>query len=79
MAGSRLPAIRAKEVVRALERAGFAQWRQKGSHLTMYRAADGCILTVPMHFSKTVPRGTLRTIIRSAGMTVDDFARLLKG
>jgi predicted RNA binding protein YcfA (HicA-like mRNA interferase family) len=58
--------------------AGFIQWRQKGSHLTMYRESDGSILTVPMHFSKIVPRGTLRTIIRSAGMTVDEFVRLLK-
>jgi predicted RNA binding protein YcfA (HicA-like mRNA interferase family) len=44
----------------------------------MYRESDGSILTVPMHFSKIVPRGTLRTIIRSAGMTVDEFVRLLK-
>ena len=78
MAGSKLPAARAKEVVRALEKAGFTQWRQKGSHLTMYRAADQRVLTVPMHFSKTVPRGTLRTIIRSAGLSVEEFVRLLK-
>ena len=77
MAGSKLPAVRAKEVVRALEKAGFTQWRQKGSHLTMYRAADQRVLTVPMHFSKTVPR-TLRTIIRSAGLGVEEFVRLLK-
>jgi predicted RNA binding protein YcfA (HicA-like mRNA interferase family) len=78
MAGSKLPAARAKEVVRALEKTGFAQWRQKGSHLTMYRAADQRILTVPMHFTKTVPKGTLRTIIRSAGLGVEEFVRLLK-
>jgi predicted RNA binding protein YcfA (HicA-like mRNA interferase family) len=79
MAGSKLPAVRAKEVVRALEKAGFTQWRQKGSHLTMYRAADQRVLTVPMHFAKTVPRGTLRTIIRSAGLGVEEFVRLHKG
>jgi len=79
MAGSKLPAVRAKEVVRTLEKAGFTQWRQKGSHLTMYRAADRRVLTVPMHFSKTVPRGTLRTIIRNAGLGVEEFVRLLKG
>ena len=78
MAGSRLPAVRAKEVVRALEKAGFTQWRQKGSHLTMYRVADQRVLTVPMHFSKTVPRGTLRTIIRNAGLGVEEFVRILK-
>jgi len=54
MAGSKLPAVRAKEVVRAMEKAGFTQWRQKGSHLTMYRAVDQRVLTVPVHFAKTV-------------------------
>jgi predicted RNA binding protein YcfA (HicA-like mRNA interferase family) len=78
MAGSKLPAARAKEVVRALEKSGFTQWRQKGRHLTMYRAADQRVLTVPMHFAKTVPKGTLRTIIRSTGLGVEEFVGLLK-
>lgn len=71
-----LPALRAREVVRVLERAGFVKWRQKGSHLTMYRARDGRALTVPMHFSKTVPKGTLRHIVKEAGLTPDEFLAL---
>ena len=71
-----LPALRAREVVRILERAGFVQWRQKGSHLTMYRASDRRALTVPTHFSKTVPKGTMRAIIKEAGLTVDEFLGL---
>ncbi len=43
----------------------------------MYREADRRVLTVPMHFAKTVPKGTLRTIIRSAGMSVEEFIGLL--
>ena len=43
-----------------LERAGFVKWGQKGSHLTLYRASDRRALTVPIHFAKTVPKGTLR-------------------
>ena len=74
----KLPDLTAKEVVRALERAGFAKWRQKGSHLTMFRPNDRRALTVPMHFSKSVSTGTLYTIIRSSGMSVDEFRRLLK-
>ena len=74
----KLPDLNAKEVVRALERAGFAQWRQKGSHLTMFRSNDRRTLTVPVHFSKSVPKGTLYTIIRGSGMSVDEFRRLLK-
>jgi predicted RNA binding protein YcfA (HicA-like mRNA interferase family) len=77
MAGDRLPAARPRDVVRALERAGFEKWRQKGSHLTMFRNHDHRTLTVPMHFAKTVPKGTLRTIIRSAGLSVGEFVALL--
>ena len=78
MAGSRLPALRSKEVVRALEGAGFQTWRQKGSHLTMFRDKDRRALTIPIHFSKDVPKGTLRTIIRDAGLTVQEFVNLLR-
>jgi predicted RNA binding protein YcfA (HicA-like mRNA interferase family) len=74
----KLPDLKAKEVVLALQRAGFAKWRQKGSHLTMFRPDDRRALTVPMHFSKSVPKGTLYTIIRSSGISVDEFRRLLK-
>jgi predicted RNA binding protein YcfA (HicA-like mRNA interferase family) len=71
-----LPALRAREVVKILERVSFVKWRQKGSHLTMYRASDHRALTVPMHFSKTVPKGTLRVIIKQAGLTTDEFLSL---
>ena len=71
-----LPTLRAREVVRILEKAGFQRWRQKGSHLTMYRENDNRALTVPVHFSKTVPPGTLRAIIRQAGLTVEEFNSL---
>lgn len=71
-----LPALRAKEVVRILEKAGFVPWRQKGSHLTMYREHDRRALTIPVHFSKTVPKGTLRAIIKQAGLSVEAFINL---
>lgn len=71
-----LPALRAREVVRLLEKAGFVRWRQKGSHLTLYRASDRRALTVPIHFSKTVPKGTLHAIIKQAGLTIEEFLNL---
>ena len=71
-----LPALRAREVVRILEKAGFVQWRQKGSHLTMYRESDHRALTVPVHFSRTVPKGTLRAIIKQAGLTTEEILEL---
>ena len=72
-----LPALRAREVVRALEKAGFSRWRQKGSHLTMFREADRRALTIPIHFSKTVPKGALRAIIKQAGLSPEEFLRNL--
>ncbi len=71
-----LPALRPREVVKILEKAGFTRWRQRGSHLTLYRASDGRVLTVPLHFSKTVPKGTLHAIIKQAGLTNEEFMNL---
>jgi predicted RNA binding protein YcfA (HicA-like mRNA interferase family) len=53
-----------------LENAGFTRKRQVGSHLQMER--DGRVVPVPMH-AGDVPQGTLRAIIREAGMTVKEF------
>lgn len=77
MSAGKLPAVRARDVVRALESIGYSKWRQTGSHLTMYRESDRRALTVPVHSGKDLPRGTLRTIIRSAGMSVEAFKQLL--
>jgi predicted RNA binding protein YcfA (HicA-like mRNA interferase family) len=67
------PSLRAREVVRILEKAGFAKWRQTGSHLTMFRPSDSRALTVPIHSSKTLPKGTLRAIVEQAGLTIEEF------
>jgi len=78
MSGSKLPALPSKKVVRAAEQAGFQTWRQRGTHLTMFRDKDRRALTIPIHFSKDIPKGTLRTIIRDVGLTVEEFAELLR-
>jgi predicted RNA binding protein YcfA (HicA-like mRNA interferase family) len=61
----RLPALRAREVVRALERAGFAVSRISGSHCRL------------IHSSADIKRGTLRAIIAQAGLAVAEFIALL--
>ena len=72
----RLPSIRPQEVVRALERAGWAVARQKGSHVSLKKQGVAFLVTVPMH-RREVPRGTLRAIIEDAGLTIDEFLALL--
>ena len=73
----RLPAVRPREVVRALERAGWQAHRQRGSHLSMKKEGSRHVVTVPMH-QRDVPKGTLRGIIEDADLTVDEFIGLLR-
>jgi predicted RNA binding protein YcfA (HicA-like mRNA interferase family) len=58
-----------------LAKAGFEVDRQRGSHVTVVRADPFAALTVPMHAEIHV--GTLRAIIRDAGLSVDEFKALL--
>jgi predicted RNA binding protein YcfA (HicA-like mRNA interferase family) len=75
---TRLPSIKASEVIRALEKAGFVVVRIKGSHhILIHRHDPARITNVPSHASYDLPRGTLRAIIRQAGLTVEEFVALL--
>jgi predicted RNA binding protein YcfA (HicA-like mRNA interferase family) len=72
-----LPVVRSREVVSALERAGFVVHHQTGSHLVLkHHGPPPRRVTVPMH-ARDVKRGTLRSIIREAGMSVEEFTALL--
>lgn len=73
----KLPRVSCRKLVRALERAGFEEQRQRGSHLHMRRASDGKRVTVPVHQGRAVPVGTLRAILRDADINVDEFLDLL--
>lgn len=73
----RLPRVNCQQLVRVLRKAGFVEQRQRGSHLHMWRESDGKSVTVPIHAGRTVPIGTLRSILRDADMTVDEFNELL--
>jgi predicted RNA binding protein YcfA (HicA-like mRNA interferase family) len=69
----KLPALKSREVVIALEKAGFYRSRQRGSHLQLKKG--NLLVTVPMHAGDLKP-GTLRSIIRQARMTADEFLDL---
>ena len=73
----RLPSVRPKEVIRALERAGFSIARTSGSHCRLIHRTDPTRkITIPVH-SADLKRGTLRGIIAQAGLTVGEFITLL--
>jgi predicted RNA binding protein YcfA (HicA-like mRNA interferase family) len=66
--------ISGKEAVRAFERAGWSVRGQVGSHVMMTRDGIRANLSVPHH--KELSVGTLRKLIRAAGLTVDEFLEL---
>ena len=73
---SRLPRVSGREVVKALESAGYEFDRQRGSHIVLRQGVEPRRrLVVPDH--KKLSRGTLRAIIRQAGLTVEEFIELL--
>lgn len=75
MTGTKLPVLSGRDCTKALEKAGFRVRRQHGSHIILRRDNPFAQTVVPDHV--VLDRGTLRAIIRQAGMTVEDFVRLL--
>ncbi len=74
----KLPILKAKELIKILEKAGFEKWRQKGSHLSLYKKFDNRVLTVPVHQGKDIAKGTLKAIINQAGMSAEEFLKYRK-
>jgi len=72
----KLSPARPEEVLRVLERLGFTRIRQSGSH-AIYHHADGRWTTVPIHKGRELGKGILSKILKDAGLTVEDFIKLL--
>ena len=69
--GAALPVMSGREVVRVFESLGWEAVRQAGSHIIMTKDQKLITLSVPDH--REVAKGTLRSLIRSAGLTVEEF------
>lgn len=74
---TRLPRLRAKELIRALERAGFQIERSRGSHFRL-KHSDGRITSVPSHAGETIGPGLLRAILRAIEISPEEFTKLVK-
>ncbi|HEX3052646.1 MAG TPA: type II toxin-antitoxin system HicA family toxin [Aggregatilineaceae bacterium] len=72
---SKLPLISGRDCAKALQKIGFYEDHHTGSHIIMRRDDPITTLSVPNH--KELKKGTLRAIIRQAGLTVEEFAALL--
>jgi predicted RNA binding protein YcfA (HicA-like mRNA interferase family) len=73
-----LPHLSGREIIRTLERLGFVQVRQRGSHVVMKKSTSegniGCV--IPLH--NEVAIGTLRSILKQAKVSPEDFAKVVK-
>ena len=73
----RLPAVKPREVVSALQKAGWYVHRQKGRHLVMHKTGHPNVVVIPMH-TRDVPKGTLRGILADTELGIAAFIDLLK-
>jgi predicted RNA binding protein YcfA (HicA-like mRNA interferase family) len=69
--GSKLPVLSGQDVVRVFGNFGWQVARQASSHIILTKPGEMATLSVPNH--KEVAKGTLRSLIRSANLTVDEF------
>ncbi|HET7090802.1 MAG TPA: type II toxin-antitoxin system HicA family toxin [Anaerolineae bacterium] len=74
---TRLPSVTSRQMIQALQRAGFEVDHQTGSHVVLRRAPDGRRVVVPMH-NRDLGRGLTLQIVKSAGLSRDEFVELLK-
>lgn len=73
-----LKPIRADKLIKALAKVGFKPVRQRGSHLLL-KNEEGKVIVVPIHRGEVLGRGLLSKIIKEAGLTREEFLKLLKG
>ena len=71
-----LPVVSGTDAVKVFQRFGWTVARQSSSHIIMTKDGEIASLSIPNH--KEVARGTLRSLIRSANVTVDEFLKKLK-
>jgi predicted RNA binding protein YcfA (HicA-like mRNA interferase family) len=73
----KLPVVTPRKLIQALERSGFVVAKQRGSHVFLNRLNDPSkIIAVPFH-NKDLKKGTLKSILRQAGLEIDDLIDML--
>ncbi|PIZ66580.1 toxin HicA [Candidatus Roizmanbacteria bacterium CG_4_10_14_0_2_um_filter_36_9] len=70
----KLPILTSRQVVKILKKKGFEPVRQTGSHLTFNNRLTRKITVVPIH-SDDIAKGTMKSIIKQAGLSIGDFIK----
>ena len=71
----KLPILKSRQIITALEKAGFRKVRQKGSHIVLRRERPFAQVVVPDH--RSIDTGTLAAILDGAGLTIEQLNSLL--
>lgn len=71
-----VPVLKPRQVVRAFEKLGWEIARQKGSHIILVKEGHNATLSVPNH--PEVARGTPKSLLNKAGLTIDEFLEAAK-
>ena len=70
-----LPSVSGERAVLAFQGAGWSKDRQRGSHVILIKPGHAASLSIPQH--RELAPGTLRALVRAAGLSVEDFVALL--
>jgi len=73
----KLPVVKARELLKTLQKLGFYKYHQAGSHIQL-KHEDGRRTTIPYHPRQEIRRGTLKAIIDDLEMSVDEFTKALR-
>lgn len=75
----KLPTVSGKQTIKALSKIGFIIISQKGSHVKLLKRTNGDIIQIiiPVHGNKPLKKGLLGAVIKDAGLTNEEFAKLL--
>lgn len=73
---SKMPSLKAREILEILFAAGFEKVRTSGSHIRLRKGQN--LVTVAFHSKGNIPKGTLANIIRQSGLTRNEFMKMLK-
>jgi predicted RNA binding protein YcfA (HicA-like mRNA interferase family) len=74
---SQTPAVSGKQLVKILERQGWYVKRVRGSHHILRHPTVPDAIPVPVHSNQPLKRGTLGSILRTAGISREQFNRML--
>ena len=74
---SAIPSLSYQKIIRALHRAGWTVVRQKGSHIRLQKRVSDEVLKVTVPAHRPVKRTTLSHILKQAGLTLEEFEKLV--